>query len=437
MTKFSEMVSADEPERRNVPADEPERIASSRPRLHQQKGLGGDSKAWECVVQALRRHYHNPDLEAARVLYAAVAAHDLKGQPVWPMAVAPPGSMKTELIRALDGLSRVHSIDSVTSKSFISGQIRTDIDPALAARPSSLLHRIGTDGIILCADFSTVLSLKADDRNSVLADLRRIYDGELRKEFGTAEPVAAWKGRLTLVVAVTEEIDKYHNVIQSLGDRFVMIRWARADQEAALRAMTQDIEQARHDLKTAVHALFESLPDGDPTIPRDIQKRIAALAELAVRARSHVPREGPDKAVIGEPHPESPTRLAQQLAQLVKGSTGLAHRKDVNPQDFALARRAAFDCIPARRRTMLDVLIYGKEPIVINSSTKGYDREDLQVLGLVEGKGLSKLALKLLEDIDGSESDFTKDPPNANEEIDREVGENSRELADGSQGGRS
>src|SRR5688572_11975447 len=119
---------------------------------------------WDAVVAVLNAHYYEPDIEAARVLYSGVAAHDLKGQPVWPMAVAPPGSMKTELIRALDGLDRVHSIDAVTSKTFISGQIRDWETRESSQPPSSLLHRIGPSGILLCGDFSTILAIKSDDR---------------------------------------------------------------------------------------------------------------------------------------------------------------------------------------------------------------------------------------------------------------------------------
>src|SRR5262245_8214620 len=102
------------------------------------------ASAWDEVVRVLQNNFHNPDIQAARAIYSAVAAHALKGQPVWPMVVAPPGSMKTELIKALDGLPQVHSVDQVTSKTFLSGQIRDDLLKQKPDRPSSLLHRIGS-----------------------------------------------------------------------------------------------------------------------------------------------------------------------------------------------------------------------------------------------------------------------------------------------------
>lgn len=392
-----------------------------------------DRNPWEAVVAVLKTHYYEPDIQAARALYSAVAAHDLKGQPVWPMAVAPPGSMKTELLRALDGQPRVHSIDGVTSKTFISGQIRDKEVGAASLPPSSLLHRIGSSGILLCPDFSTILAIKSDDRNAILADLRRIYDGELRKEFGTSESVPIWRGRITLVAAVTEDIDKHYSVIQSLGDRFVMVRMARAGQEAAIRAMTQDMEKARAELTGGVHDLFKSLSSVEPQVSESMLRRLSALAEMAVRARSYVQRGGPDKSVIGEPQAESATRLAQQLCQLVKGSARLSHRAVAEGEDFETARRAAFDCIPARRRLMLDWAIEGGK-IASNSATKKYDREELEVLGLVDGQHLSSLSKRLLQEIN-PDGNFTQSPPRASDQVtvEAEVGGTSREHS--SQGG--
>lgn len=354
---------------------------------------------WDQVVDVLHTHFHDPDVEAARVLYSAVAAHHLKGQPVWPMAIAPPSTMKTELISALDGLPSVFSIDSVTPKTFISGQIKDDKEVA-PSKPSSLLHRIGTSGIILCPEFSTILAIKVDDRKGILADLRRIYDGKLKKEFGTSDVVPTWEGRITFIAGVTQEIDKHYAAIQSLGDRFVMVRWHRAGIEAAMKAMTQDPEKVKADLRAAVHLLFTSLEPVQPEVSVSCLKRLGALAEFVARGRSHVTRSSShDRAIIGAPEAESSPRLAQQLSQLVKGSAKLAGRSVATQEDFAVAKRAGFDCIPARRRAMLDWAMEGGKIHTTGSSTKLYDREDLEALGLVEGEHLSGLANELLKQI--------------------------------------
>ena len=344
---------------------------------------------WDSLQAVLQAHYHQPDLEAVRVLYSAVAAHRLPGQPVWLILVAPPGSMKTELLEALSGLPTVHLVDRLTPNSFLSGQV------ARARAPASLLHRIGPDGILVCPDFSTVLSMHRDHRSAVLADLRRIFDGHLRRELGTAEHPAEreWRGRLTFLVAATPDVDRHYSIFQTLGERFVMVRWHRpGGTEAALRAMGQDRQRVRQELRDAVGALFSTLPEQQPALPEELGRRIAALAEFVVVARTHVPRDGRTKHVIYVPEPEAPTRLAQQLAQLAKGSALLAGRDCVNEEDFGVARRAGFDSIPAARRKLIEALMRGKHrsAIMLASalklpwSTYHYAMMDLKSLGLVD-----------------------------------------------------
>ena len=356
---------------------------------------------WDKVRKVLERRFHDADVQAARAVYAAVAAHRLKGQPVWPMAVAPPGSLKTEILDALRGLPNIHFIDAVTANTFISGQI---VDGP-ADRAPSLLDRVGKSGLLVIADFSTVLSMKADRRGSILADMRRIFDGHLRKEYGTTQQAREWSGRITFVVAATPDVDQHYAIFQTLGERFLMVRWHRpGGVEAAMKAMNQDIGAAKAEMKTAVHAVFERLPQKalGVLLSEHDQRQVAALADFTVRARTQVPRDR-SKDIIYIPEPEAATRLAQQLCQLAKGSALLVGRTQAGVEDLDLVRRVAFDCIPATRRQLLDHRIgtaMGEKLAApsIPDSTLSYHREDLRSLKLLdEDNTLSKLALKLLD----------------------------------------
>jgi len=346
---------------------------------------------WQKVEAVLLKHHHQPDLQAARIVYAAVAAHRLPGSPVWPMLVAPPGSMKTELLGGMDGLPTVHFIDSISPQTFISGQIAEPGDNQ-NKKSASLLHRIGKHGIIVYPDFSTVLGMKGENRATILADMRRIYDGQLRKEYGTADDLEhrEWKGRITFIVAVTPDIDGYYSVFQTLGERFVMVRWPRAGGiEAALIAMNQNKEEAKRELKEAVNTLLGNLPNQDPRISTEIQRKIAALTEIAVRGRTHVPRNGYNKQIIYVPEAESATRLAQQLCQVAKGSASLDHREDVTEDDYRLVQRAAFDCMPPTRAKILNALWEGKNiaDMKMPGSTRHYATEELEAQELIAKDG--------------------------------------------------
>lgn len=353
------------------------------------------AERWSNVERVLLRHHHMPDIEAARCLFSAFAAHGLGGSPVWAMLVAPPGCMKTELLSAIEGLPGVLLLDKLSPNTFISGQLD---DPRRNRRvPASLLHRVGADGILVYPDFSTLMSMHRDHRASILADMRRIFDGHLRREFGTSENLAEreWRGRITFLVAATPDVDRYYTIFQTLGERFVMIRWHRPEgPDAAMKAMNQRGRQAAKDLKESVTDLYNGLSPYEPHLSNSFQHRIAALTEFVVRARTHVPRDSYGrKEITYVPEPEAPTRLAQQLAQLAKGSARLAGRVEVNEADYRIVLRCALDCIPAIRRAVLDHVM-GKNAFGLRripKSTLSYAKEELRALEIL-ALGASRLS---------------------------------------------
>jgi hypothetical protein len=309
---------------------------------------------WDAAVEAFHQLHHAPDIMAIEATYAAVAAHRLPGQPVWIFVVAPPSSGKTEILMPL---LEAHAtiISNVTPKTFISGW--TD---ERTGQDGSLLSRIG-NRVIVCKDFSQVLSMPRPQRGPVLADLRDIYDGYIAKEYGTGER-REWRGRITFIAGVTPEIDRHYAIYQSLGERFVQVRSKRpGGVDAALRAMEDESVVARERVKTAVRELFRPLVQQEvhpnPSLSESHRRTIANLAELTVRARTHVSRDGKTREMDYVPEAEASPRLAQQLSQLARGAALLHGRADVNANDISLIRRVALDSIPTARRQVLNHLI--------------------------------------------------------------------------------
>ncbi len=112
---------------------------------------------WSLVESILNDNYDHPDCQAAKILFAGVAAHRLVDfPPAWELLMAPSGSMKTDLLESLRGLPRVNFVDEVTPKTFISGKV-DDVGKRRKC-PASYLHRLGDDAILIAADFSTVTS---------------------------------------------------------------------------------------------------------------------------------------------------------------------------------------------------------------------------------------------------------------------------------------
>jgi len=127
-----------------------------------------------------------------------------------------------------------------------------------------------------------------------------------------------------------------------------------------------------------------------------MKHQIACLAEIAVRGRTHIHRNGYSRDIEYEPEPEAATRLAQQLAQLAKGSAVIGERATVEAEDYELVKRVAFDCVPTLRRKLLFSAIRGEKFTGPPYSTISYAREDLTELGLLTCEDLSEQAQELL-----------------------------------------
>jgi hypothetical protein len=396
----------------------PETILRARlPLEHGSQGM----RRWERVESALVANFHQPDIEAAKVLFSSVAAHRIaEHPPAWNMLIAPSGSMKTALLETLRDLPSLHCPDEFTQNTLISGKLDDRIPKQEAtkkpkvsrgAMPASLLHRIGDEGILVIADFSTILGLDKNKLQTILSQLRRIYDGNFSREFGTSENLEdrSWQGRITLLAGVTPEFDKYHSVSAALGERFVRTRWPRAGGiEAALSAMRQKTDGALA-LRSVVHELLlpvlKVTTISAPRIEEADLIRIANLGELVVRARTPTKRDRVNRELEDMPDPEGNTRFPQQLAQIGRGWAALMESRVVTEDAMTLISRVAFDSIPPRRRDVLRALMDGKNAYSLDLASSVVERalEELEAVGLLnKPKGysqasLSDLAISLLE----------------------------------------
>src|SRR5262245_25451753 len=149
------------------------------------------------------------------VLLSAVIANRMTGDPFWLFLVNPPSGVKTELIRALNAVDDIHPLSDLTPQTFASGFDSKKTQP-------SLLLRLNNH-ILTLKDFTTILTMHRDKRGEILAQLREIYDGHYKKEFGNGKTVD-WTGKLGLIAGVTQVIDTYSSVSQVLGERFVYFR---------------------------------------------------------------------------------------------------------------------------------------------------------------------------------------------------------------------
>lgn len=292
------------------------------------------------------------DLDALNAVLATAAAEQLGGDPLWLLVVSGSGNAKTELVQALRGAG-AHVVSTIASD----GALLSGSPKKQQAKDATggLLKQIGEQGLLVIKDVTSILSMNRDTRASVLAAIREIHDGHWVRYLGTdGGKTLEWVGRLVIVGAVTTAWDRAHDVIASMGDRFLILRTdsgsnrAKAGRKAI--ANTRHEEQMRAELADAVAGIMAGLNLIDHEVTDDEIDQLIAAADLVTRARTGVDFDYRGD-VIDAHAPEMPTRFAKQLTQVVRGGLAIGMSR---PGVMALAIRCARDSMPPLRLAIVD-----------------------------------------------------------------------------------
>lgn len=295
------------------------------------------------------------DLQALDAVLATAASQYLGGDPCWLLVIGGSGSAKTETLMPLVGAGAV-SVSTITSTAaLLSGTARRE---RATDATGGLLRRIGASGLLVIKDVTSILSMDKTTRATLLAALREIHDGKWDREIGSeGGRVLSWTGRLTIVGASTGAWDRQHEVVATMGDRFLLVRvdsrHGRASAAARAQANIGREAEMRESLANVVTALMQTVQPGfqPPLTPED-HARIYNFANLLALARTPVETDYREDVVFAHA-PEMPTRVAKQLYQLIRGATALGLSV---PTALDLATRVSADSIPPLRRAILDDL---------------------------------------------------------------------------------
>jgi hypothetical protein len=293
------------------------------------------------------------DLDAITVTLAAAAVERLDGDPLWLLLVAGSGDAKTETVQTLAGAGAIVTSTITSDGALLSGSPKRE---NTADATGGLLRRVGSRGVLVVKDFTSILSMNRDARGAVLAALREIHDGRWERNVGAnGGRTLTWTGRLAIVGAVTTAWDRAHDVIASMGDRFVVLRMdstvgrLHAGRQAV--ANTGREVEMRAELSAAVAEALAHVEGVVPISVTDAERdRILAAANVVTLARTGVDYDYRGD-VIDAHAPEMPTRFAKQLAQVVRGAVALGMDRAAA---LRLAIRCARDSMPPLRLAILD-----------------------------------------------------------------------------------
>jgi energy-coupling factor transporter ATP-binding protein EcfA2 len=353
----------------------------------------------EWLAVRVKDYLYLPDAAPLYVTVGALAANLLEGPPVWLMLSGPPGCGKTILLEALLGIDRLRSADSIKGESaFLSGTANKD---KAKDATGGLLRLVGTHGGLVIKDFTGILSLPPDRVREVLDVFRQVYDGSWARSIGSeGGRTLSWgPGKLAVLAGVTGDIDRYHQVSATLGERWVFWRFGDCQEgfckaKAALRNANHP--EWKDHLRELVQAFFaaQELAFGKPGPRRDLTDkelvRTVTMAAVAARCRSGVMRDIRTQEIIGARETEEESRLAVVVGQLLVGLDLIGVDEKTR---WRLLGKVCLDSMPRIRHIVLERVKAGgvegagmeqlREAIGCSYSTAYRAVEDLEVHGVL------------------------------------------------------
>lgn len=319
-----------------------------------------------------------PDKGIIRFILACYVANKIPGKAVWAFVIGPSGGGKTELLHPLTSLGDVVSISALTPNTFLSGMP--------GKNDASLLPKL-SGKVMLCKDWTSILSMQKDAKSDLMGQFREIHDGEYTKTFGTGQ-TREWKGKVTLIAASTQAIDLNQQQFTHLGERFLSYRPIMPDRKTVARKSLdndRDQELMQKEMANACFAFVKGIDYNkylkDPIkLSEEFKNEVVNLANFCTMARSGIIRDfGFKKEVIFVPAPEMPTRITSQLSKLVVALM-IINQGTFRPEDMEIIYKVALDSIPQTNKMVISELAKADDQTTAEIATAlGYPTDPIRI----------------------------------------------------------
>lgn len=303
------------------------------------------------------------------IILSITISAKLPGDPIWLLIIGGSSSGKSELINMLNKVPYVHAVSSMTENTFLSS-MRTN-----NGEENSLLHKIGTSGMITMKDYTSILSMRSEKRELIVSQMREIFDGKLDKLSGNGNS-QHWEGKINWIGAVTDSIYIKEGESAGMGRRtinYVMPQQDRKETTRRASANTGDIGEKRTMIQDAVARFVEykiaTLPKQLPVLTPETDEMLINLADFVTQARTPVERDFKENIIL-VPDFEMPMRVYSMFQKMVQT---MIHISD--DQQFTQAHKdaiigLAFDSIP--KQIMMPLKLLAQHKAV---TTKGAAQE--------------------------------------------------------------
>ena len=268
--------------------------------------------------------------------------------PLWLFVLAPSGGGKTEHFRMVKLCKKVYTIDTLTSKSLVSGYKADEKKYGIAAE---------IDGkVVFVKDMSNMLTESKEERNATFGMLRNAYDGELEKGYGTKEGKSSAKCSFDLMVGITPIIDSYFMFLSQLGERFLKVRFrvqGREILESILLGDPKVFTERRKKLQRMIKEFIESLDPQQVEFPVEEYPLLMDMIELCTKCRTSlwVKGEGDRRCYTGQE--EVPSRIGFQVKKLWNVVCNVRGKTKVEEEELALIARVLLQTPPLDRMLLI------------------------------------------------------------------------------------
>ena len=347
----------------------------------------------ERFKQTLADNFVMDDWQAVDILLGLVVAHQVPHtEMLWVKLIGASGTGKTEILRAVETLDYAAKVEHITPAS-LRGGYKFD------RRGEPLLLERINGKLAVTKEFAVLLTARKEDRNTVFGLMRAIHDGELSSDFGSREGHLHQETKFDWIIGTTDYVERERQLEQSLGSRFIDIRWQTPGERERLAhcAVGNDVQlgRIRGELAQALRRMVDAVTPGlRPSVPH-----LAELADFTATFRTPLKRESKmGNEIMEVPAIESPARVAQAMSRIAAGLYALGVD---NLQPYMV--RIAMDTIPKTRATLIQAMLEGvaglkelAEYCGLSQRSISYVREEMKVLGFDDAKDLS-----FLKPIDG------------------------------------
>lgn len=362
------------------------------------------------LQKQIEEYVYTEDRNMNKIALATMIANRRRlSSPIWLLIIGASSSGKSQLLRplSLSDPKFIYRMDDLTENALLSGR---NPNP-----DNSLLHKIGKLGMLVISDLTVLFSKSSETRNTILAQFRMVFDGEMVKYSGSGSgknksddddgykvDYSVWKGFVGILAGSTPTVYRHFEEVAEMGERFIYYRMKDYDEHKALKiAMNRKLNEAKKiDAQIAgyyreyIKGIFEKLNKMEvPDISSQHKERIADIAIFAESLRTPVFYDKYEKDVTRIPVTAFPMRVALQLLSLARALSIMNWNEsgnfELNEEDLGALEWCAYSLANEERRACLRTLALYKYGVHLSSQQIG---DEIGLSTSVTSRNLQHLA---------------------------------------------